>query len=80
MQTHGLIVTLDDESQTPAVLATLAAGPFLAGEPIGLRIPFVLESATPDEAHNWHDWAATQPGVTNVEVVFSHWEPTHADE
>ena len=73
MHTSGWIVTITDD-QAARTLAEVA--PLTLGERIGSRIPAVLETTDPQAAHDWHDWAITQPGIANVEVVFVHWEET----
>jgi len=86
MHTSGLVLTLcnDSVSAEAAQRALAHAGPFTLGDSFGARRAATLEVTSPKAAHDWHDWAATLPGVEGVEVVFVHWDDTdeevlHAD-
>lgn len=81
MHTSGLVVTLaDDLILAKAALRQLAdAGPFQVGESSGPCRAVVLEASDPKSSEQWHDWAASLPGIENVEVVFIHWDETEAE-
>ncbi|MCE9533212.1 MAG: hypothetical protein K8T89_19110 [Planctomycetes bacterium] len=81
MHTSGLVVTLgDDPILAKGALAELAAaGPFELGESFGPCVAVVMDVADPKSAHDWHDWAASLPGVENVEVVFVQWDESDAE-
>jgi hypothetical protein len=72
MHTTGLVLTVADPHTALGELA--AAGPFTWSEPVGRRIPAVMEVADSHAARWWHDWVASRPGVEGVEVVFVCWD------
>jgi hypothetical protein len=72
MHTSGLVLTVADPSTTLRELGE--AGPFTTREPVGRRIPAVMEVPDPQAARRWHDWVAALPGVEGVEVVFVYWD------
>ncbi len=81
MYTTGLVLILtDNPALANSALGQIeAAGPFRVGESKCDRRPVVLEANDPKAAHDWHDWAASRPGVLGLEVVFVHWDDESAE-
>jgi hypothetical protein len=74
MTTSGLVLTLspDPELAGDAVTTMLLSGPFVLGDMVGRRLAVALEADHPSDAHDWHDWLLTLPGVEKVDVAFVH--------
>ncbi|WP_442483236.1 hypothetical protein [Aeoliella sp. SH292] len=71
MPTSGLVVTAERPEALRLILEMLANEPAVeAAQPIGVRVPLVVE--TPDKATDkqvW-EWLHQLPGVTAVDVAF----------
>jgi len=76
VHTSGLVISLcaDPALANAALVGLATAGPFTLGDASGPCRAVVLETTDPKASHDWHDWAATLPGVEAVEVVFVHWD------
>lgn len=76
MTISSLLLTLSpEESARRQALATLAADPRLTlGEPIGDRLPLVLETPSAREAAQASEALLDVTGVTFVELVTVHFE------
>jgi hypothetical protein len=83
MMTSGLVVLLEsDSTDGNRALAAIRSEPRLTiGQQADRLVPVAVETEDPAECEHWHEWLRTLPGVTDVEVVFVHWdepEETHA--
>jgi nitrate reductase NapAB chaperone NapD len=76
MWVSSFVVTLpDDCSGARAIKESLHSVPvFELGEPVGRRLPVVLEAEDGATARYWHHWIEELPGVVNVEVAFVNFE------
>lgn len=75
MPTSGLVLTAERPEHIRPILAALAGEQSIAaGEPVGLRLPVVLD--TPDKATDkrvW-SWLSSLPGVVSIDVAFISWD------
>jgi hypothetical protein len=75
MPTSGLVLTAERPEHILPILAALAGEQSIAaGEPVGLRLPVVLD--TPDKAADkrvW-SWLSSLPGVVSIDVAFISWD------
>lgn len=78
MPTSGLIITLQPEPATQAVvLLRLGTRPELTfGEVSDRWLPAALETRDDAESREVHDWLMALPGVAFVDVVSVNFEPT----
>ena len=73
------MLTVERMDRVSPVLAALAEEPSIAAaDPVGVRLPIVLD--TPDKATDkrvW-DWLSSLPGVIGVDVAFISWDAASA--
>jgi hypothetical protein len=74
MAVSALVVTLRKNSGPEALLLLSGDSRFLVGSTAGgegplLRVPVVLDTASPDEDRRAHEWLLEQAGVAFVDVV-----------
>ncbi len=72
MPISGLILTLADSVDVVelAQKLRLAEARLELGELQGTHLPAVLETDTPHQSREVHDWLLTLPGIQSVDVVF----------
>lgn len=75
MAVSALVVTLRKDSAQEALLRLAGDRRFLVGaaaavsSAVGLRVPVVLDTGSPDEDRRAHEWLLEQAGVAFVDVV-----------
>lgn len=73
MAVSALVVTLRKNSGPEALLLLAGDGRFLVGPTAGgegpLRVPVVLDTASPEEDRRAYEWLLEQAGIAFVDVV-----------
>lgn len=82
MSVSGLVVTLADDPQRAeaARQVLLSAGVFTFGEPVGQRLPMVLDAASSEDSRRWHEWLVGVEGVAQVDIAFVSLEEDEDDQ
>jgi nitrate reductase NapAB chaperone NapD len=82
MWVSSFVVTLPEDGSGACAIkeALRAVSVFELGEPVGRRLPVVLEAEDGSTARYWHHWVEELPGVVNVEVAFVNFEDEEQSE
>lgn len=70
MNISSLVVATRPEALARVAQAIADAGPFTLAEPIGYRLPVVLEAIDCDAAEQWYDWLRGIDGVLTVDLTY----------